>query len=87
MLLKLFGILDLLSALILIFLKFDFGMGIAWFCVIYLFVKSIIFLSWISILDIVSAVVIILSIIGWSGIITWVVFFYLLQKAILSMLS
>lgn len=87
MLLKLFGILDLLSALILISLKFDFGMSLAWFCVVYLFVKSIIFLSWISILDLFSGVVIILSIIGWNGIITWIVFFYLLQKAILSILS
>ena len=84
MLLKLFGILDLLSALVLIFLKFDLGISLAWFCVIYLFVKSIIFLSWISILDMFSAVIIVLFIMGWSGTLTWIIFIYLLQKAIFS---
>lgn len=87
MLLKLLGVLDLLSALVLIFLKFGFGVSLAWFCVFYLFVKSVIFFGWISIFDIFSGAVIIFSIFGGYGVITWVVFLYLLQKAILSIIS
>lgn len=80
----LLGVLDLLSALSIILIRFfDFNI-IGWVAVIYLFLKGVVFSSITSLIDIVVGVVIVFAIYGFFGIWTWLAFIWLAQKALLS---
>ncbi len=82
--LALLGILDLLSALILLLTRF-FNIDIlAWLVAMYLIIKGIIFISIPSVIDILVGVVIIFAIFGYFNLITWIAFIWLIQKAVLS---
>jgi len=80
-----FGLLDLISAVSIILLKFDMGIALAWFCAIYLLAKGIPFIKDpASIADIISAGIILLGIFGFFGIYSYIAIIWLLQKALFS---
>jgi len=80
----LLGVLDLLSALTIILIRFlDFNI-IGWAAAIYLFVKGAVFFSITSLVDIFVGVIIIFAIYGFFGIWTWIAFIWLVQKALFS---
>ena len=80
----LLGVLDLLSALSIILIKFfDFNI-IGWIAAIYLFVKGIVFFSITSLVDIFVGVIILFAVYGFFGVWTWLAFIWLVQKALFS---
>ena len=88
MIIKLFGIMDLLSALLLIFLKYDIGKSIAYIFIFYLIIKGLLFFGdFNSILDIVAGIFMFLAVQGVFIFITWILILHLLQKAFFSLLA
>ncbi len=88
MILKIFGLLDMFAAIVLLLLKFNMGIGIAWFFAIYLIIKSLLLFNAIpSILDLLSAIIIILAIYSFYGIFSYLAILWLLQKGFFSLLS
>ena len=88
MILKLFGLLDLLAGIVLILLKWSIGINLGWFLAVYLIIKALIFFSIIaSVLDFASAVFIILAINGTYLNVTWVFVLWLSQKGLVSLFS
>ena len=87
-LVKFFGVFDILSGIILILLKFGIGMHIGWYFAIYLIVKGLIFIKDISsIVDIVAGVFLILALYNIFPHITWIFVVWLIQKGFFSLAS
>lgn len=85
MVLKLFGALDIVAAVVLVVLKFYPVGTVAWVFVGYLALKSVIFLkSLASIADFICAVFIALAALGHWYTISWIIVIWLVQKGILS---
>ncbi len=82
--LALLGFLDLLSAIVIVLLRFFNVCLLGWIVVVYLIIKAIVFFSPISLLDLVSAIIIIFAIYGSFSFITWLAFVWLIQKAFFS---
>ncbi|MBU2640044.1 MAG: hypothetical protein KKG75_05070 [Nanoarchaeota archaeon] len=86
MIVKIFGILDLLAALSFILLQWGIGEGLATFLAIYLIIKSIIFImdftSWI---DLLAGVYLLLVIFNIHSIFSIIFILWLGQKAFFSL--
>ncbi len=86
MIIKIFGTLDFLTALVILSLQWDFGawnLGLAGTC--YLTLKWFMFRESLqSIFDLTIGIYILLLILGWHSIISYVAAGYLLQKAAIS---
>ncbi|MDD5133276.1 MAG: hypothetical protein PHD81_01855 [Candidatus Nanoarchaeia archaeon] len=81
------GILDILSAIILVLQKF---IPFKWAIIfpIYIILKSIIFIKdFSSIIDFIAAIFFILAIFGHFYIITWLAAFWIVQKGVFSLFS
>ena len=87
MMLKILGILDILSAIWLILLHYDHGsirIGLA--LGIYLIMKGYVFKgNWVSYLDILSGIYLIFSLFTTHWFLSYVFAFYLAQKAVSSL--
>ncbi|MBS3108553.1 hypothetical protein J4409_01650 [Candidatus Woesearchaeota archaeon] len=87
MIIYLLGLLDLLTAISLILLRFKVDF-FALFFALYLIIKSVLFIkSLASVFDLISGIVFILALYGYFGIITYIASIWLIQKAIFSFLS
>ena len=88
MFLRLLCVLDILSGIILILLKFKIAIDIAWFFAIFLIIKGLIFITnLVSILDIATGVVVIFAIYGFYNIITWLFVIWIIQKGLATLVS
>ena len=88
MLVKLFGIMDLLSAILFILLKYGIGINIAYIFVIYLLAKGLLFFGdFNSFIDLVIAGFMLLASQGVFIFVTWILILYLLQKSFFSLLA
>lgn len=88
MVVKVFGIMDLLASISFILISFGWFKGFAVFMAVYLVLKGIIFFSDIaSWLDMASGVYLFLIFLGVSPALSIVCILWLLQKAIISILS
>lgn len=84
---KLFGLLDVLTGLTLTLLYFGLFKAVGVVFAIYLLFKGLVFLkSLVSILDIISGCLILLAVFGHWFVIDWVVVVWLIQKGIFSFL-
>ena len=88
MLLKIFGLLDLLGGIFLILSYFDIGKPFVSLLAFFLLIKGIIYLwDFNSILDVFSSVIMFFSILGHTSFLIWLVALWLLQKGFFSLLS
>jgi len=89
MVLKIFGLLDIFAGLLLFLLKFNIGANIAWFFVIYLIVKALIFFNlFMSFIDFFIGGVFVFAIFGFfNDILALLCVIWLLQKGFFSLLS
>jgi uncharacterized membrane protein HdeD (DUF308 family) len=88
MFLRLLGIFDIMSGIVLILLRFKLATNLAWFFAIYLIIKGLIFISnLVSIFDIATGVVIIFAIYGGYNIITWLFVIWICQKGLATLAS
>jgi len=80
----LFGLLDILSAIVLVVLYYKvFGFAVIF--AIYLMVKMFIFFDLVSFIDFLAGVSIILAIFGFQTIALWIFAIWLLQKGAFSL--
>ncbi|MBI2663111.1 hypothetical protein HYX15_01110 [Candidatus Woesearchaeota archaeon] len=91
MLIYIFGIMDLISAVLLILFRFDIYTSnitnLAWIFGLYLIIKGVIFIkSLTSLIDIASGALLILAIFGTVNILTWLAALWLLQKGVFTFL-
>jgi len=84
---KLLGIVDLLAAFSLIFLKFGFFKQFAIIIGLLLLVKSLVFFNIVGLIDIIAVVVMALAFMGIFGIVTWIFVVWLIQKGLFSLLG
>lgn len=85
MLLKIFNLLDLFSAIIILLIKLDIQYSFFWVFPIYLIIKGAIYIpDPSSIIDVIAGIVIVLAMLGFSSIITWIAMLWLLQKVLFS---
>tara|TARA_Y100000034_G_scaffold118928_1_gene160176 strand:- start:2107 stop:2379 length:273 start_codon:yes stop_codon:yes gene_type:complete len=86
-----FGLLDIVSALVLVLLKFGLLGKLGFIIGIYLVIKGLFFLvmkDWLSILDVFSGLFIFYVLLfGSFPLIGWVFFVWLLQKGVVSLVS
>lgn len=88
MIIKLFGVLDMISALLLILLKYDIGVTFAYFFAGYLILKGLLFFGGINTLfDFAAGVLLILAAQGIYSLFYWIVIIWLFQKSLISLLS
>ena len=88
MLIKLFGLLDILVGLSLVLLRFDLFPIFSLIFGIYLIIKALIFIkSGISIIDLISGVIVIISFLGFFSVLSWIVVVSLIQKGLFSIIS
>lgn len=87
MIVKLFGILDILAGISLFLLKFGIGKYFALVLAIYLIIKGIFFFGFASALDILSAAVIIIAVISSFNFIYFIFVAWLVQKGLISLFS
>ena len=88
MIIKLFGFLDLLSAFLLILLKYGIGETFAYFFAGYLILKGLLFFGGIKTLfDLAGGVLLILAAQGVYSLFYWIVILWLFQKSLISLLS
>jgi len=84
---RLLGILDILSGIMMILLKY-FSLDFAWIFVFYLGIKSLIFIkSIVSIIDLVAVFFFILALFGIYNILTLVFAVWIIQKGFFSLLG
>lgn len=90
MLIKLFGLADVASAISLVLLSWGFRGWVVSFAIvsaIYLSVKGVVFFfDFASLLDLFSAVMIVLVIAGFESVIVYIFVLWLLQKGVRSLL-
>lgn len=83
---KLFGILDFMAWISLVFFQFGIFKNLFLFFAIYLVVKGFLFFGdLISLLDGITGVLFLLAFIGISSVFTWITFLFLMQKSFLSL--
>lgn len=88
MIIKLFGVLDMISAILLILLKYGIGETFAYFFAGYLILKGLLFFGGINTLfDFAAGVLLILAAQGIYSLLYWIVIIWLFQKSIISLLS
>ncbi len=88
MIVKLFGVVDLLAAVCLILLKWGIGSKIGLVLAIFLCVKGLIFFyNWASVVDLISVLVLVLAAFGYYFSFSWLFSLWLLQKAFFSLLA
>lgn len=88
MIVKLFGILDLLGAISLILLRWDIGGNIGLVLGALLGIKALVFFyNWASIVDMVSVLFLILACFGFYFSFSWIFAFWLLQKGFFSLVG
>ena len=81
----LLGLLDILSGISLVLLRFQLLESIAWFFVVYLTIKGLMFLPDISsFLDLFASLFILLAILGYYPLVSWLFVIWLLQKGFVS---
>lgn len=86
-LLKFLGLLDILSAVVILILKFGFFVDFGLLLAIFLALKSIIFIKDVaSIIDLITAVFFFLAAIGYYFSFTWIFAVWLLQKGLFSLI-
>ncbi len=86
-LIQLLGLLDILSGLVIIILRFGTFTEIGLFLSIFLGIKSLIFIKDIaSILDLVTAIFLGLAALGFYFSFTWIFSIWLLQKGLFSLI-
>jgi len=86
MLLKIFGLMDLCAAVVLILVKWGIGISFGWIFAIYLLIKSLVFLyDFASVIDLLTAGVFLLAVSGHYFSFTWIFSLWLLQKALFSL--
>ena len=87
-LIKFLGLLDILSGLIIIILKFNVFSEIGLFLSIFLGLKSIIFIKDVaSVIDLVTAGFLFLASIGFYFSFTWIFSIWLLQKGLFTLIA
>jgi hypothetical protein len=85
MIMYLFGLADLFSAVVLLSLNWGYGTQFAWFCAAYLVIKAIPFIKDpASIIDIIAAIIIVFAIFGMYGLLSYIAVLWLFQKAVFS---
>ena len=88
MLIKLFGIMDLLSALLLLLLTYGIGEMLAYFFAAYLLLKGLLFFGGINtFFDLAGGVLLILAAQGVYSLFYWVIILWLFQKGLFSLLG
>jgi|GEM_PF-1286985 len=88
MLIKLFGLMDLFSALLLLLLKYHIGESIAYFFAGYLILKGLLFFGGVNTLfDFAGGVFLILAAQGVYSLFYWIVILWLFQKGIMSLIA
>lgn len=87
MIVKILGMVDLLTAFGIVLLKFGIAEGLIVVLAFLLIAKAFVFFGWMSIFDFLAAVIIILAFYGIFSWFTWIVFVYLLQKGFFSLLG
>ncbi|MDD4878301.1 MAG: hypothetical protein PHO02_04675 [Candidatus Nanoarchaeia archaeon] len=88
MLIKILGILDILSAATLLLLRWDMGHILGIILGLYLLVKSMYFLTDVSsIVDIGAGIFLILAALGFYHVITYIFILWLLQKGLSSLFA
>lgn len=86
MLIKLFGVLDILSALLLLLLTYGMGKPLAYFFAGYLLLKGLFFFGGINtFFDLAGGVLLILAAQGVYSLAYWIVILWLFQKGLLSL--
>jgi len=75
---KLFGILDIITGIILILL-FYFNITFAWVFLIYFLIKALIFFSLISIVDIIASLIFILALFNIHNVFTIIAAVWIIQ--------
>ena len=86
-LMQLLGLLDILSGLIIIILKFGVFPELGLFLSIFLGIKSLIFIKDIaSVLDLITAVFLCLAALGFYFSFTWIFSIWLLQKGLITLI-
>ncbi|MBS3171071.1 hypothetical protein J4449_00500 [Candidatus Woesearchaeota archaeon] len=84
---KFLGFLDIVSALVILVLKFGFFVDLGILLSIYLAIKSIIFIKdAASIIDLVTAVFFFLAAFGYYFSFTWIFAIWLLQKGLFTLI-
>lgn len=79
---------DLLSAILLILLKYHIGETLAYFFAGYLILKGLLFFGGVNTLfDLTGGVLLILAAQGIYSLLYWIVILWLIQKSLLSLLS
>jgi len=85
--LKLFGALDLITAVFLVLAQWDIGLGIAGLLAAYIILKSLLFFGdWASFVDLLSGVYMFLVIYDIHSAFALIFVFWLLQKGFFSLL-
>ncbi|MFH1210720.1 MAG: hypothetical protein V1645_02275 [archaeon] len=88
MVIKLLGIMDLLTALSIILLRFGAAKTMAFALGIYLIIKGIIFIKSVpSMLDIAAGIIVLIAFYGYFNILTWIAAIWLTQKGVISIFS
>jgi len=85
MIIKLFGILDIIAAVILIGLVFSLFKGVAVVISIYLVIKGLMFFSVAGVIDILSGILVMVAFFGFYSFFTWIAVLWLFQKGIRSL--
>ncbi len=84
---KLLGILDIISAVVMILLNY-YHLGFAWIFALYLAIKAFMFISSIvSIIDLIAVIFFVLAIFGIHNILTLIFAVWILQKGFFSLLG
>jgi hypothetical protein len=85
MIVILLGLLDILTALSIFTLHFQWGASVVGFFTAYLLLKSLLtFKSFAGIIDLVVSFIFIAAIFGYTGVITYIGVVWLIQKGIVS---
>ncbi len=88
MIIKILGLLDIISSVFLGLSYFGYFKEVALIFAFYLLIKSIIFIKgFASIVDLITAIVFFLVISGVSGAWVWIFVLWLLQKGVISLLG
>lgn len=86
MLIKIFGIMDIIAAAVLILLKWDIGKIAGIILALYIIIKAVYFMADVaSIVDIAAGAFLILAVFGFYHVITYIFALWLLQKGVSSL--
>lgn len=86
MIVKLFGIMDLVAAAVFILVQWGFGANFALFVALYLILKSLLFLpDFASVIDLIAGIYLILVIYNIHDIFSTIFIIWLLQKSFFSL--